>query len=66
MNFILLLRAASIKVKNCSLFVRPKGMAHIMSNFVLSCTVPCKIIGCANGCCEGKYVETQTNQNSRA
>ena len=35
-------------------------MAHIQ--IVLLSTVPCKIIGCTNGCCEGKYVETQTNQ----
>ena len=26
-------------------------------------TVPCKIIGCTNRCWEGKYTETQTNQN---
>ena len=39
-------------------------MAHIMSNYVLLSTVTCKIIGYANGYCEGKYVETQTNQNS--
>ena len=39
-------------------------MAHI-HNVLLGAT-PCEIIGCTNGCCKGKYVETQTNQNSYA
>ena len=30
---------------------------------VKNSTVTCKIIGCTSGCCEGKYVETQTNEN---
>ena len=39
------------KVKNSSLFVRTVLMAYI--HIVLLSTAPCKIIGCANGCCEG-------------
>ena len=39
-------------------------MVHV--HIVLLSAVPCKIIGTTNGCCEGRYIKTQTNQKLSA